>query len=78
MPILPFVNSCHKRLRKTAEHEKCIHPKKGFVPYESTAIKIGEAAAVAQHSEKTISEERLFRACLYGDTWVVKGTLHPP
>ena len=54
-----------------------IHPKGGFVPDESTAVRMGEAAAIAQYGEKTISEEQPFRARLYGDTWIVKGTLHP-
>jgi len=54
-----------------------IHPKNGFVPDESAAIKIGEATAIAQYGEKRISEEKPFRARLYGDTWIVKRTLHP-
>jgi len=66
-----------KALEISLKGARSIHPKKGFVPDESTAIKIGEAVAVAQYSEKTISEERPFRARLYGDTWIVKGTLHP-
>jgi hypothetical protein len=56
---------------------KSIHPKDGFVPDEVTAVKIGEVAAIAQYGEKTISQERPFRARLYGDTWLVIGTLHP-
>lgn len=56
---------------------RSIQPKGGFVPDESTAVRIGEAAAIAHYGEKTISEERPFRARLYGDTWIVKGTLHP-
>jgi hypothetical protein len=56
---------------------KSIQPKNGFVPDESTAAKIGEAASLAQYGEKRISGEKPFHAKLYGDTWVVKGTLHP-
>jgi hypothetical protein len=56
---------------------KSITPKNGFVPDESTAAKIGQAAAIAQYGEKTISQEMPFRARLYGDTWLVIGTLHP-
>ncbi len=56
---------------------RSLRPNKGFVPDESTAVKIGEAVAVAQYGERTISEEKPFRARLYGDTWIVKGTLHP-
>jgi hypothetical protein len=54
-----------------------IHPKGGFVPDESTAVRIGEAAAIAQYGEKAISQERPFRARLYGNMWIVRGTLHP-
>jgi len=56
---------------------KSIHPKNGFVPDETTAVRIGEAAATAQYGEKTVSEEKPFHARLYGNTWIVKGTLHP-
>ena len=56
---------------------KSITPKNGFVPDESTAVKIGEAAAIAQYGEEAISQEMPFRARLYGDTWLVIGTLHP-
>jgi hypothetical protein len=56
---------------------KSIRPKNGFVPDEATAVKIAEAAAIAQYGEKRISEERPFRARLRGDTWTVQGTLHP-
>jgi hypothetical protein len=56
---------------------KSIRPKNGFVPDEATAVRIGEATAVAQYGEKTIAEERPFRARLYGEIWIVQGTLHP-
>jgi hypothetical protein len=56
---------------------KTIHPKNGFVPDESTAVKIGEAAAIAQYGEKQISQERPFEARLRGGIWTVAGTLHP-
>jgi NTF2 fold immunity protein len=56
---------------------KTIHPKNGFVPDESTAVKIGEAAAIAQYGEKQISGERPFEARLRGGIWTVVGTLHP-
>jgi len=57
--------------------EKSITPRNGFVPDQSTATKIGQAAAIAQYGEKTISQEMPFLARLYGDTWLVIGTLHP-
>ena len=66
-----------RALEISLKDAKSIHPKNGFVPDEATAVKIGEAAATAQYGEKIISEERPFRARLYGNTWVVKGTLHP-
>jgi NTF2 fold immunity protein len=56
---------------------RSIHPKNGFVPDESTAIQIAEAAARAQYGDKTISGEQPFHARLYGETWIAKGTLHP-
>ena len=65
-------------LEMSLKGAKSIHPKNGFVPDEATAIKIADAAAVAQYGESIISKERPFRTRLYGDTWIVKGTLHPP
>lgn len=56
---------------------RSIHPKNGFVPDESTAIQIAQAVATAEYGEKTISREQPFHARLYGETWIVKGTLHP-
>jgi hypothetical protein len=56
---------------------KTVHPKNGFVPDGATAVKIGEAVAVAQYGEQRISRERPFRARLRGDVWTVMGTLHP-
>ena len=64
-------------LDKSLQSAKSIHPKNGFVPDESTAIKIGEAVAVAQYGKEMISQEEPFRARLQGDLWTVKGTLHP-
>ena len=64
-------------LRISLRGARSIHPKKGFVPDEVTAVRIGEATAVAQYGEKTISAERPFRARLYGEIWIVQGTLHP-
>jgi hypothetical protein len=66
-----------KAMEISLKGAKSINPKGGFVPDESTAVKIGEVAATAQYGEKMISQERPFRARLYGDTWLVIGTLHP-
>jgi hypothetical protein len=56
---------------------KSIHPRNGFVPDESTAVRIGEAVALAQYGDKVIAAERPFRARLKEDVWTVQGTLHP-
>lgn len=56
---------------------KSIRPTNGFVPDEATAVRIGEAVAIAQYGEKTIATERPFKARLKQDVWTVKGTLHP-
>jgi hypothetical protein len=64
-------------LQVSLKGAKSLRPKNGFAPDESTAIQIAEAAASAQYGDKTISEEKPFHARLYGDTWIVKGTLHP-
>lgn len=64
-------------LEISLKNAQSLHPKDGFVPDESTAVKIGEAAAIAQYGEAQISGERPFHARLYGNTWIVKGTLHP-
>lgn len=64
-------------LQLSLKGAQSIHPKNGFVPDESTAVLIAEAAVKAQYGEKTVSEEQPFHARLYGETWIVKGTLHP-
>ena len=66
-----------KALELSLKGTKSIRPKNGFVPDESTAAKIAEVVAIAEYGEKEISQERPFHAKLYGDVWVVKGTLHP-
>jgi hypothetical protein len=64
-------------LKRSLQTAKSIRPRSGFVPDESTAIKVGEAVAIAEYGENTIARERPFRAQLDGQTWFVKGTLHP-
>lgn len=56
---------------------KSIRPANGFVPDESTAVRIGEAVAIAQYGEKVVASERPFKARLKDGIWTVKGTLHP-
>jgi hypothetical protein len=64
-------------LDRSLRTAKSVHPKNGFVPDESTAVKIGETAAIVQYGEARIFQERPFRARLRGDVWTVRGTLHP-
>jgi hypothetical protein len=64
-------------LRNAKPPYKSIHPDNGFVPDEATAVKIGEAVAIAQYGEKQISQERPFEARLRGNIWTIAGTLHP-
>lgn len=64
-------------LERSLKTAKSIQPKDGFVPDESTAIKIAEAVAIAQYGEKRISQERPFRARLLNGVWTAQGTLHP-
>jgi len=64
-------------LERSLQKAMSVHPKNGFVPDESTAVKIGEAVAVAQYGEATILREEPFRARRQEDLWTVKGTLHP-
>lgn len=64
-------------LRASLRGAKSIVAQNGFVPDESTAVKVAEAIAIAQYGEKEVSKEEPFRARLYGNTWIVKGTLHP-
>jgi hypothetical protein len=66
-----------KALEISLKGARSIQPKNGFVPDEATAIKMGEAAASAQFGENVIAGEKPFRARLYGNVWIVKGTLHP-
>lgn len=50
--------------------------KDGYVPDESTAIKIAEAIWLPIYGDK-IQENKPFRASLSGDSiWVVTGTVH--
>jgi hypothetical protein len=56
---------------------KSMVPKDGFVPDEATASAVGEAVAIAQYGREMIAKEEPFRARLYGDVWLVHGTLRP-
>lgn len=65
-----------RALEISLKNAQSLRPKDGFVPDESTAVKIGEAATIAQYGETQILGERPFHARLYGNIWIVKGTLH--
>jgi hypothetical protein len=54
---------------------KSIRPKQGFVPDETTALKIAEAVLLPVYGEKQIATERPLNATLTGDVWTVHGTI---
>ena len=64
-------------LEMTLQGQKSEQPRKGFVPDQKTASRIGEAVAIAFYGEERIAQQRPFNAHLSGDVWTVMGTLHP-
>ncbi len=64
-------------LQVSLKTTKPVLAKNGFVPDEATAVTIGEAVAVAQYGREAILKEEPFHARLYGEVWLVHGTLHP-
>jgi hypothetical protein len=50
-------------------------PKDGFIPNAETALKVGEAVLIPVYGEKTILDERPFKATLNRDVWTVEGTV---
>jgi hypothetical protein len=50
-------------------------PKDGFIPNAETAVKVGEAVLIPVYGEKTILNERPFKATLHRDEWTVEGTV---
>ena len=66
-----------KALEISLRGSKSVTPKNGFVPDESTAVNVAEAVAAAEYGEATIQNEKPFHARLYGNVWLVHGTLHP-
>ena len=67
---------CTVLLFATAQAQS--HPRGGYVPDETTAIKIAEAVLIPVYGEKQIESERPFKAVLENDIWTVDGTLHCP
>ncbi len=56
--------------------EPSLKPKEGFVPNAETAVKVGEAVLMPVYGERTILDERPFKATRQGDVWTVEGTLN--
>jgi hypothetical protein len=50
-------------------------PKDGYVPDETTAIRVAEAVFVPIYGEKHVRSERPFHATLKDGVWIVKGSL---
>jgi hypothetical protein len=50
-------------------------PANGFVPDETTAIKVAEAVLIPVYGAQQIADEQPFRAELRGDIWTVSGTI---
>jgi hypothetical protein len=50
-------------------------PKNGFIPDETTAIKVAEAILAPIYGEKQILSERPFHATLTDGAWTVSGSL---
>jgi hypothetical protein len=50
-------------------------PQNGYVPNESTAIRIAEAVWIPIYGEKQIQGEKPFHATLRGGVWTVEGSL---
>ena len=53
-------------------------PKQGYVPDETTAVKIAEAVLIPVYGTKKIESERPFHAKLDRQVWTVSGTLRCP
>jgi hypothetical protein len=52
-------------------------PKNGYVPDDTTAIKIALAVLEPIYGRNLIENEKPFKATLNGETWSVTGTLKP-
>jgi hypothetical protein len=51
------------------------HPKAGFVPDETTAVRIAEAVLIPIYGQKQIESERPFSGKREGDVWKVEGDM---
>ena len=71
--VLLFVSAA---CAQSEEHS--YEAKNGYVPDEATALKIAEAVLIPIYGEKTITEEKPFKAELKDGVWVAEGTLNCP
>jgi hypothetical protein len=60
------------------ESQRSVCPERGFVPDETTAIRVAEAVLIPIYGEGHIKSERPFTARLEGSRWIVRGTLPKP
>ncbi|MBF0593994.1 MAG: hypothetical protein HQL22_03415 [Candidatus Omnitrophica bacterium] len=71
----PDIFGLEKNLWKAEEH---YNPQRGFVPDETTAIKIADAVLTATYGAKEISKEKPLDAYLANDIWTVSSVEHGP
>jgi len=63
----------------SAEPEKhSYQPENGYVPDETTAVKVAEAVLIPIYGKEQIYGERPFKAELKDGVWTVEGTLKCP
>lgn len=55
-----------------------IPPRAGYVPDESTAIKIAEAILTPIFGEREVAAQRPFKARLVEERWIVTGSVEAP
>ncbi len=63
---------------ETGSGQQSATPRDGYVPNESTAIRVAEAIFVPIYGQRHVEAERPFHARLAGDHWIVNGTLRRP
>jgi len=64
-----------RELEDSLRGVKSYKPAKGFVPDETTAVRIAEAVLIPIYGEGQIRSERPFKARLRGEIWLVSGTV---
>jgi NTF2 fold immunity protein len=78
IPVLLLVAGAPFAGSRTSEQLHSYFPKEGFVPNESTAIRIAEAVLSPIYGEDQIAKERPFAAVLKDGVWTVEGHLSTP